>query len=185
MVLSGKGAVAGNRGRLRLKGRKSMAGMLVSFALTALLAGGCNILNPGSGSGGTTMPLFSIADTNGIPTTTFHSGESFDLSFAMVNTTNDTLVYYGSPGPAVVFRVMKGDSVVATSVDGYLFPQVVIARSLAPGDTLRGFWRAPTTPAQVNRVALAPGGYTADVSYPVFDKMPLERPSPIPFLVVR
>lgn len=153
------------------------------FAIVAAIIAGCGLMAPGTSRTYNLTANFLISDTTGRAATHFVSGESFDMSFSMVNNTGDTLVYYGSPQPPVVFRILKNGSVVATSIDGYAFPQVVVGRALLPGDTLKGYWRAPTTPAQTPPVVLSPGTYQAEVAFPEFKDKTLSPIAPIPLVI--
>ncbi|MBI5472903.1 MAG: hypothetical protein HY961_11210 [Ignavibacteriae bacterium] len=126
-----------------------------------------------------------LTDTSGREMTVFHPGESFDIRFALTNTTAKTLTYYrGSSAPDVLFWVFRNDSLVASSTDGYAFLMVVSTGYLEPRETLRGFWRGPTTPAQHPRVLLSPGAYVLRVSFPTFDQAETRRVPPIQFSIV-
>lgn len=106
------------------------------------------------------------------------------MTFSIVNTTNDTLAYErANSGPSVIFRILKGDSVVASSVDGYAFLMVVLGGTVVPHDTLRGYWKTPTTPAQNPKVTLYQGSYEAQVLFPRFDMVQVDSVTPIPFTV--
>ncbi len=156
----------------------------ISLILIAVFFSGCDLLTSSSGEKQDLNPGFTLTDTLGRNTGHFHPGENFDVSFSLRNTTGDTLTYYHT-GPAVVFSIMKGDSIVATSIDGYLFPQVVIGTRLAPGDTLQAKWRAPNTPARPDTLVLAPGLYEATVRFPTFQQLKTDTISPIGFWIVQ
>ncbi len=153
------------------------------FALVAAVLIGRGIVSPHPAGTYDLTANFFVTDSAGKVETHFASGESIDMSFSMVNSSRDTLVYYGSPGPPVVFRIVKNGAVVATSIDGYAFPQVVVGRVLLPGDSLTGHWRGPTTPAQTPRVVLQPGTYQAEVVFPDFRKKTVNPVGPVTFVV--
>ena len=128
---------------------------------------------------------FALTDTLGKTTSQFHSGDNFYLSFFLTNTSKDTLTYYrGSSAPSILFQILKDDSVVASSTDGYAFLMVVTRGSLAPGQKLDSDWKAPTTPAQYPRVILQPGQYKSVVFSPDFNEAKMEKASPISFEVI-
>gem|GEM_PF-2784206 len=129
---------------------------------------------------------FVLTDTTGYPKSIFSRGEQFNLSFAYINTTADVMTYVkGSSAPSVIFEILKNDSVVASSVDGMGFAQVLIGGSLAPNDTLMGQWRAPNTPYQFPKVILSPGSYKARALYPTFGQAAASSHLDIPFSVVQ
>lgn len=154
-----------------------------TFALVAAIITGCGVMGPDPAATYDLTANFFVTDSAGKAETHFVSGESFDMSFSMVNNSRDTLVYYGSPQPPVVFRILKNGRVVATSIDGYAFPEVVVGRVLFPGDTLSGYWRAPTTPAQIPPVLLSPGTYQAEVVFPEFKDKTINRIAPISLVI--
>jgi hypothetical protein len=93
------------------------------------------------------------------------------MAFAVQNTSSLTLTYYrGDASPDVTFKIMRNDTIVASSVDGYVFIQIPSAGHLDAGQILRASWKAPTTPAQFPKVHLSPGLYVAQVGYPSFDE---------------
>jgi len=154
------------------------------LALIAILMCACNrATTPTEGKGFLTA-TFTLSDTTGQASTVFHSGQQFDVSFSVTNTTMETLTYYYTL-PPVIFQILKGDTSVATSVDGYVFPQVVLRGYLAPGRALQGAWKAPNTPAQNPKVVLAPGSYEAHVSFRNFEQVKVNQVSPITFSIVQ
>ena len=75
---------------------------------------------------------------------------------------NNTLIaryFLGEPG--ISFYIEENDERIASSIDGYGFLQVIMNYKLAPGDTLKGSWLGPTTPAQDPQINLDAGKYTA------------------------
>ncbi len=155
----------------------------ISFMLIAFLFAGCDLLSPGPSGDSTQNPSFTLSDTLGRSTSQFNTGEDFDMYFSLRNTTGDTLTYYHS-GPSIIFSILKGDSIVATSVDGMAFPQVVIGDVVPPGDTLKARWTAPNSPARVEKLILPPGSYEAEVSFPRFAEAKFRALPPITFSVV-
>ena len=79
---------------------------------------------------------------------------------------------------------MKDDSVCASSIDGYDFMMIVGQGKLAPEQKLNSKWETPTTPAQIPKVILQPGNYTAVVSHPNFDQVEVNDIPSISFEVV-
>jgi len=136
----------------------------------------------------TLMPEFTLADTLDNQSTVFHSGESFQMHFSVINSLPDTLVFirYDS-GPVVQFMIMQEDSVIASSVDGLCFIHlcIVFEGYFLPGDTIRAEWLAPTTLQQSPKIFLAPGVYKARVISPLFDLEEIPAPEDIPFSVIQ
>ncbi len=64
------------------------------------------------------------------------------------------------------------------------FPQVVISDIVPPGDTLKARWRAPSSPARVEKLVLAPGYYKAAVSFPWLSETMFGALPPVAFTVV-
>jgi len=156
------------------------------FIITFIFLSGCDILQTKSDNNYNLTASFNLSDTTGQESNTFNSGESFNMSFRLINSTPDTLTYTrGSPAPSVIFQILREDSVEATSVDGYAFLQVVLGGSLAPGDTLKGFWKAPNTPAQYPKVILTSGNYQAKVTFPKFNNANINQVSPINFSIIK
>lgn len=124
-----------------------------------------------------------VTDTTGRESRQFRPGESFDLRFSMTNMTGTPLSYEHT-GPEVVLLVMAGDSLVASSVDGLMWVQVVQAGSLRNGDSFSLTWRAPNTPWTGRVISLDPGRYTAAVSVRArFDGVTPPVVTPIAFTV--
>lgn len=129
--------------------------------------------------------VVQLTDTSGRETTTFHRGENFDINFTLVNTTGKRLTFYrGDSGPDVMFRIFRGDDLVASSTDGYMFLMVVSTGYLEPGQTMRGYWRGPTTPAQYPKVMLTPGYYKLVASFPRFDQAETRQVPAIQFSII-
>lgn len=151
----------------------------ISFVLD-----GCDLLKINPNAAMNLTASFILIDTSGNVKPIIHTGESFGLSFMLINTTSDTITYRrGNTGPAVIFEILKNDSIVATSVDGYAFAQVVLGGVLPPRDTLSGYWKAPTTPAQYPKVILYAGAYEARFLLPPFDNAKVSVTEQIRFSV--
>jgi hypothetical protein len=162
--------------------RKNKMKTIIIFGLIAICINGCNQSTSPSDKPLTTT--FTLTDTSGQTVSQFHSGEEFKLAFTVTNTTKDTLTFYrGSTAPAVIFQIMKNDSVIASSVDGYAFLAVVLGGYVAPGQSLQGEWKAPNTPAQNPKVLLNPGSYQAKVLFPNFNQAKVNPVSSITFSV--
>jgi len=158
---------------------------LIIPGLFFLLSIGCNH-NPVSTNNIYSNPSFTITNTRGVSSTIFTMGEQFNMSFQFINSYNYTLNYFrGSTEPPVVFEILKNDNIIATSVDGYAFAQIVIGGSLAPGDTLKNQWTAPNTINQIPKVILTPGSYQAKVLYPSFGQSKADSYLIINFQVVQ
>lgn len=130
------------------------------------------------------IAVFKLADTTGQISTVFHSREMFDMSFSLTNTTEDTLTYHFS-FPPVIFKILKNDTVVASSIDGFAFTMDIRTGYVAPGASLQGRWRAPNTGPQNPKVVLSPGMYEASVSFATFDQVRVNPVSRIAFSVVQ
>ena len=151
-----------------------------------VLINACNSPTSSNTGNGSLTATFTLADTTGKQGSQFHSGAEFLLSFTLTNTTHDTLTFHrGNSGPSITFHIFKNDSTVATSIDGYAFLEVVLGGYVAPGESLQGVWRAPTTPVQNPKVVLNLGTYSATVSFPSFDQAKVNPVSPIIFSITQ
>jgi hypothetical protein len=155
------------------------------MVILALGVAGCDL---GEGQANRVEVLsatLQLTNTSGRDAVTFHPAEDFDVTFTLTNTTGKRVTFYrGSSAPDVLFRVLEADSVVASSVDGYVFLMVTSIGSLEPGQSMRGYWRGPTTPHQYPRVVLSPGVYNLAVRFPKFDGALSKEVPAIPFSVV-
>jgi hypothetical protein len=116
---------------------------------------GCDLLKTKSGGNGNLTATLVLTDTTGRKTSTFHSGEPFEMCFSLANTRTDTLTYVGDNiDPPVVFQISRDDSLVWRSP--LAGSHHIVHRSIPPGDTLQGQWKVA--------VALSPGSYVAGVS---------------------
>jgi hypothetical protein len=157
----------------------------VFLMMLALSIVGCDLGQKSSSSVEPLVATVHLADTSGRETTIFHPSENFEISFELTNSTDRRLTFgRGSSAPDVGFRVTKGDSLVASSTDGYAFLMVATVGYLDPRQTMRGYWRGPTTPAQDPRVRLSIGSYTLHVSFPHFDQAKVKEVPAIQFSVV-
>jgi len=128
--------------------------------------------------------VFHLTDRDGNPSTTFASGEDFYMYFNLVNTTQDSLDYSYTGFP-VYFSIYKGTTRIVGSMDGLSFAQVLIETKLAPGDTLKGMWLAPTPPIQSTKIDLDPGQYRAVVTFPAIEALQTDTIPDINFTVLR
>ena len=162
-----------------------MKNTILALALIAGI-GGCDLGEQASTSIEPLSATFQMTDTSGRQTTNFRSGEDFEMGFTVSNTARKTLTYHvGSSGPVVIFQILQGDSVVATSVDGYAFLMVVVTGHIQPGQSLGERWRGPNTPARNPQIVLDPGPYTVRASFVGFDEVEIEPVSPIAFSIVQ
>lgn len=153
--------------------------------LLLLIVSGCGLVDSNSNLK-MNNPSFTITDTTGHSKTTFSPDEHFDLSFAYINTTPFTLTYTrGSSAPPVIFEILKDDSVIASSVDGYSFAQVVLGGHMTPKDTLKGQWQAPNTLYQNPKAILTPGLYQARVLFPSFGQTTASSHLDIAFSIIQ
>ena len=111
--------------------------------LISLLATGCGLLNTKGGSSNGLTTTFTISDTIGRATSTFHSGEPFLLSFVLINNSVDTFTAHFPPMPPIKFEILRGDSVVVISnplPTGPILPHpnsIIEAMFLEPHDTVQ------------------------------------------------
>ena len=91
----------------------------------------------------------------------------------------------GSSAPPVIFEILKDDSVISSSVDGYSFVQVLLGGHLTPKDTLKDQWQAPNTLYQNPKVILTPGLYQARVLFPAFGQTATSSHLDIAFSIVQ
>jgi hypothetical protein len=128
---------------------------------------------------------FTLTDTSGNVSSEFRTGEPFDVSFSLTNTTQDTLKYDIVP-PMVSFEIMQGNNAISNSFSGCPEPNF-IARGviLAPGKSIKGNWTGPSSPCEKLLVTLSPGSYSLQVSFPHPYNMNVYGTEPIYFTVVR
>jgi hypothetical protein len=156
---------------------------IILFAAFFLLLSGCD---KGETSIEPLSPTFMLTDTSGHQASVFRSGQDFEMTFVVGNSTGKTLTYYrGDSSPDVIFTITRNDKVCATSIDGYAFIQVPSIAHLDPDEILQGLWRAPNTPAQFPRKVLLAGSYLAHVSFPVFHEVESKQVSAIAFSIIQ
>jgi hypothetical protein len=124
-----------------------------------------------------------LYDTNGVEKTIFKSGEDFEMRFFVTNQSGMDLSYHYT-GIPVTFEIHQNDSVVATSVDGLTFAQVILGSSVKNGETYIANWLAPNSSARDPKISLKAGNYKAFVKhYGFFDKFQIKETSPTEFTV--
>ncbi len=128
---------------------------------------------------------FKLLNANGKESTSFKSDENFQMKFSVTNLSGNMLSYHYT-GVPVIFGIVQNDSVVATSVDGLTFAQVVLGGSIKNGDTYRINWTAPYSPGRQSKFILSPGKYEAVVIHKrFFDNYQLKSTEPIEFTVIK
>jgi hypothetical protein len=155
------------------------------FALTiAISFWACNSAQspaPPADNPATRIELF---DTTGAPSATFHAGEDFDVRFSLRNTTGRDRLYYFT-GVPVVFTVYQADSAVATSIDGMVFPQVVLGDTVFMNEEYHNTWRAPNPLLYRSGRSLPPGDYQIGVRHqPFFYDYPVPPSGRVAFRVI-
>ncbi len=120
---------------------------------------GCDVTGP---AGDNLITDFRLQDTSGTEAGRFHAGDEFDMLFAVTNLSGIDLGYTYT-GVPVVFEIWSADTLVATSIDGMAFPQVVLGGTIRNGETFRARWRAPNTGGRIPQISLSPGSYEAGV----------------------
>ena len=168
-----------------------MIKMLTLLLAISLGVIGCGLLNTNGAATSGLTTTFTISDTTGRTASVFLSGEPFLLSFALVNNTGDTFTAHFPPMPPVKFEILRGDSVVVYSNPKPTGPIIAVpnyiieAMFLEPLDTLHTQWMAPDTPYENSAIVLAPGSYSAEVSFPSYGKAILDTVRHISFSVVQ
>jgi hypothetical protein len=157
---------------------------IIYFLLLALIfLVACNEDNSSVGVNGVTTK-FKLYDTNGVEKTTFKSGDDFEMRFLLVNLTGRDLSYHYT-GIPVTFEIYQNDSIVATSVDGLTFAQVILGDALKNGESFNANWMAPNSPARDPKLILPVGHYKAFVKhYGFFDNSKLKESSPVEFEII-
>jgi hypothetical protein len=126
---------------------------------------GCNIFNPDTNESGEIETEYIISDTTGVISTVFHSGESFDMKFTLINNTGEDQVFYHS-GPTVIFEIIQADSVLTSSIKGLYWPAVMLKGIFKKGKEITDYWRAPNSPLDSQfgtKTILEAGQYKARV----------------------
>lgn len=163
-----------------------MMRILASITLMAIATSGCDLTNPHTNGSSSLSPVFSIADTSGKITTNFHSGDSFLLTFSVTNTTSDTVIYQYGP-PMISFRILKDSVLVSFSHEGCAEPEIFTEPDyfttvkLAPGKSINGSWKAPTSICSTQKTILPVGSYQAEAFFPYFKNVKVDSVPPIRF----
>lgn len=163
---------------------RDMRKIISYLILIIVFLTGCNFLGSGNHSKNTIYATFLMTNTAGEATKVFHSGESFDLSFSMKNTTEDTLTYSWTY-PMISFEILGSDSTVSYSYDGCATPAFGGTAKWAPGKSITGSWKAPTPICMQDEGVLVPGTYLAEVNFPDVKNMKVIVSSPIKFTVIQ
>ncbi|MCZ2269009.1 MAG: hypothetical protein LC124_09175 [Ignavibacteriales bacterium] len=126
---------------------------------------------------------FKLYDSNGVEKTTFKSGDDFEMRFSLVNLSGRDLSYHYT-GIPVFFEIHQNDSIIATSVDGLSFAQVVLGGEVKNGAIFRDNWIAPNSLARDPKLILPAGNYKAFVKhYGFFDRVKLKDSKPVEFVI--
>lgn len=156
---------------------------LIYFLLLAgifLIA--CNEENSSVGVNGVNTQ-FKLYDSNGVEKTTFKSGDDFEMRFSLINLSGIDLSYHYT-GIPIFFEIHQNDSIIATSVDGLSFPQVILGYELKNGEIFRDNWIAPNSSARDPKLILPAGNYKAYIKhYGFFDNIKLKESIPIDFII--
>jgi hypothetical protein len=156
--------------------------MIYFLLLAGIFLIACNEDNSSVGVNGVNTQ-FKLYDSNGIEKTTFKSGDDFEMRFSLVNLSGRDLSYHYT-GVPVGFEIRQNDSIIATSVDGMMFIQVILGGEVKNGDTFKVNWIAPNSPARDPKLILPAGNYKAFVKhYNFFDEGILKESSPIEFVI--
>ena len=152
--------------------------------LSALIGRSCDSGLDLMTESGNVVTTLALADTNGLPQTTFHFGESFDFTFGITNLTQHAQTYHHT-GPTVRFEIVQGDSILATSVDGLAWIQVVLEGSIPLGGSESATWRGPKPLGGNPYFKLYPGQYSARAKLGYyFEAVRPAAPPPVTFVVV-
>ena len=138
----------------------------IMFIVFLLLVFGCNSNQPVQNNSDISTS-FTLSDTNGVSGTIFHSGESFDMHFVLHNFSG-TEHTYTFTGYKVMFQIEQADSIIASSIDGYMFAQVLLSGKVKNGESFTSTWRAPNTVTQDPKIILPVGTYKARVLHKNF-----------------
>ena len=126
---------------------------------------------------------FKLYDSNGVEKTAFKSGDDFEMRFLLVNMSGRDLSYHYT-GIPVFFEIHQNDSIIATSVDGLSFPQVILGDEVKNGAIFRDNWIAPNSSARDPKLILPPGNYKAFVKHNgFFDNVKLQESKPVEFVI--
>ena len=143
----------------------------------------CNDDNSSVGVNGVNTQ-FKLYDSNGVEKTAFKSGDDFEMRFLLVNLSGRDLSYHYT-GIPVFFEIHQNDSIIATSVDGLSFPQVILGDEVKNGGIFRDNWIAPNSSARDPKLILPTGNYKAFVKhYGFFDNVKIKESSPVEFVII-
>jgi len=168
-----------------------MTRTMTSMLLVSLFAIGCGLINTKGGMNNGLTTAFTISDTTGRATQTFHPGEPFLLSFALINNTPDTFTAHFPSMPPIRFEILRGDSTLVFSnpkPTGPIIPipNVIIEEMfLEPHDTVHTQWKAPDTPYENSSIILTDGYYIAQVIFPSYDMAILDTMKQLSFSIVQ
>ncbi len=127
---------------------------------------------------------FKLYDNNGIEKNIFQSGDDFEMRFELTNNSGKDLIYYYT-GVPVIFEIHQNDSIIATSVDGYVFPEVVLSDTIKNNETYHFNLIAPNTPVRATKIILQAGNYQAYVKHSAFFvDFRYKETLPIPFTII-
>jgi hypothetical protein len=157
---------------------------LLMLLLVPMFIRGCDPFVVSPVVPGTAVPVLTLCDLNGRPSAVFRSGQDFEMRFSLANLSREDICY-SYTAPEMVFKIFAGDSVVATSVDGWMFAQVIIGGCIRAGETYRSRWIAPNAPGREPRISLPPGIYTARAYHAAFSDPRVQALRPVRFTVVR
>lgn len=148
----------------------SLTNKIIFLLLLILNLFSCDVLSPDKNEqkkNSEIKTIFLLTDTTKQIKKTFRSGEEFYMIFQLINNSNDTIIYtLGSTRPPIIFTITQANSIVSTSIDGYIFIDIMKSGKILPNDTLITEWKAPNTPAKNPQIVLEPGLYRANVLLP-------------------
>ena len=158
-----------------LRARKEDLALILAILLSVLIFGivGCDLGRPVS-DGDVLSAAMYLKDTVGHETSVFRSGEDFDITVKLTNISGKRLQFTRwNSAPGVLFKILRGDSVVAYSTNGP-FLMVATTGYLDPGETMEGHWRGPSPMNRSPKVVLNPGTYRLVIYFPKFQQVEKE-----------
>ena len=124
---------------------------------------------------------FALLSTSGMKRTAFTVPDTIIVRFRITNNSGKPLSYHYT-GTPIILKILKAGSVVASSVDGMEFAQVIRGDVLQSGQSLGVDWRIPGMLPSGATDALQAGSYEAiALAGGVFDSFQVSHPGPIPF----
>lgn len=121
---------------------------------------------------------FMMTDTMGQKARIFRVGEKFDAFFKLVNSSNEELNWLnGEDGPDAVFLIMKDNTLITSSINDRNFSDVIVVKSLKPGQELDSYWRGPD-------IQLVPGSYRLNMKVAFFNSIRASEIEPISFVII-